>query len=274
MGSVANALENGVVFAAKHAAALDRDYSARTTSPQTVPFTLRKTDEGNLAMTVDGTEIIFTDVERDEDFGYRDDTPPGFLSLYSADGPLSDDLDPTNTSYANVFSYYLDDNGEGANFGYVVVGAETEVADLDALANELTYSGFMNIDFHQQSDFVEFRADSVRVRGDMEMIADFAANTISGSSNLGGLMLRAGDTSEVPMAGQVFLTSTAIEGNSFGSMVTADADFYDSTGVGLLDVEYDGSFFGPTGQEAAGVLSGTSNGGYNVLGQFNSENFD
>ena len=273
VGSVPNALEDGVVFAAKHASALDRDYSAETTSPGTVPFTLRKTAEGNLAMTVDGTEIIFTEADRSE-FGYVDDTAPGYLSLSSADGDQENVLDPENTSYANVFSYYFDNTGEGGNYGYVVIGAETELADLEALSSELTYNGFMNIEFHQQTDYVRFAESAVRVRGNMELVANFDSGMISGNSELGDLMLRDGDTDEAPMDGQVFYTSTMIDGTSFGSTITADTDFYTSTGVGLVDVEYEGSFFGPNGEEAAGVLSGTSAGGYNVVGQFNAEYFD
>lgn len=273
VGTVPLALEQGATLSADHVAQVNRNFNENTTALAAGEFSVRKTADGNLAMIVNGDELIFTDADQNFPNGYEvNDSGNGlFYNLYAYDGPITDVLDTGVRSFANVFTLYKDINGDGIGEQLLaVVGTKTELAQLNLLTGA-SYDGWMNANFWNGSS--SSWDDQVRVRGGMNLSADFTNSTISGQSKPGELLLRSGGNPETSMAGTFFYDGGVIDGTSFDGSVSVDSDFLTSTNVGAVAGEYEGSFYGPFADEAAGIMTGTTDGGYNMIGQFNARTY-
>lgn len=264
-GNAAEALEDGAELKASQRASSGwtRTFSAETAelSADTTAFVSRN-DQGGLDLTVGGQTIRFIASDLSED-GYGFQLPDGTAGIWSWDGDgIIDALDPETGGYTLVFDYYSDnDDGTGRN-GFLVVGTETAEADLQALPTA-TYEGYARIRVAPTTGFDDYAADVSEARGDVTMVADFGAGTVSGEvTNMAGRAPQLEDPTRTwtPFDGALAMEEAAITGNGFTGAITADADF--NAAVGTIDAgsTYSGTFFGPGGEEVGGGIHVTGTG--------------
>jgi hypothetical protein len=232
-------------------------------------FALVKNDKGGVDMTVNGETIAFTGNERQGG---------GFFRM-QADGlakqghPWKSQQD--KSSYSELWSYAFEESLQSVHSGFAVVGVETKP---DVLANKpsATYRGGMGGETHagpMQGDWhqlVSKGPDSTVLN------VQFGANpTISGTITNMRIADATGQGSQNgwgpfrDMAGTLTLESAPITGNGFEGKLTADQAFKNEVGFANFDNgKYAGRFYGPNGEEAAGVISGDNNVGSQFIGGF------
>ncbi|MDP3195418.1 transferrin-binding protein-like solute binding protein [Tabrizicola sp.] len=264
-GNAAEALEAGATLKASQRASSGwtRTFdaaTARLTADSTASVTLN--DEGGLDLTIGGQTIRFIASDLTED-GNGFELPDGTAGIWSWDGEsIADALDPAAGRYSLVFDYYSDnEDGTGRN-GFLVVGTETADADLRALPTA-TYQGYARIRVAPTTGFNDYAADVSEARGDVTMVANFGAGTVSGAvTNMAGRAPRLEDPTRTwtPFDGGLTMEQAAITGNGFTGAITADAGF--AAAVGTIDAgsSYSGTFFGPGGEEVGGGINVTGTG--------------
>lgn len=203
--------------------------SADKTAHTTPDVTFAENDQGGVDVNIGGEVLSFTaaDLEAGENWHTweTDDTR----------------VNVAQWSEYGKFVWYdtWDENGVNVLDGVAVIGTET-TADVIASKANATYSGFSEIWVNDEG-----------LLSDLEMAADFNAGTISGS--LTNFVL-SNDTS-ISVPGTVNMESANIVGNGFAGDIL-------STGAGLAGQEftgiYNGKFYGPNGEEVAGVLAGSN----------------
>lgn len=264
-GNAAEALEDGAALKASQRASSGwtRTFDAETAELSAdTTASVSRNDEGGLDLTIGGQTIRFVASDLTED-GDGFQLPDGTAGIYSWDGDsMEEALDPAAGRYSLVFDYYTDsDDGTGRN-GFLVVGTETADADLQALPTA-TYEGYARIRVAPTTGFDDYDADVSEARGDVTMVADFGAGTVSGEvTNMAGRVPRLEDPTRTwtPFDGALTMEEAAITGNGFTGAITADEGF--TAAVGTVDAgsTYSGTFFGPGGEEVGGGINMSGTG--------------
>lgn len=264
-GNAAEALEDGAELRASQRASAGwtRSFDAETAElSEDSTASVMLNDEGGLDLIIGGQTIRFIASDLSED-GYGFELPDGTAGIWSWDGDgILEALDPAAGRYSLVFDYYSDsEDGTGLN-GFLVVGTETAEADLQALPTA-TYDGYARIRVAPTTGFDDWNADVSEARGDVTMVANFGAGTVSGLvTNMAGRLPNLEDPTRtwVPFDGALTMEEAAITGNGFTGAITADAGF--NAAVGSIDAgsSYSGTFFGPTGEEVGGGINVTGTG--------------
>lgn len=259
-GNAAEALEDGATLRASQRASSGwtRTFDAETAELSgDSTATVRRNDEGGLDLTVGGQTIRFTSADLSED-GYGFVLPDGSAGIWSWDGEsMAEALDPAGGRYSLVFDFYNDNaDGTGRN-GFLVVGTETAEADLQALPTA-TYEGYARMRVAPTTGFDDYQADVSEARGDVTLVADFGAGTVSGEvTNMAGRVPQLEDPTRTWTAfdGSLTMEEAAITGNGFTGAITADAGF--TAEIGSIDAgsSYSGTFFGPGGEEVGGGIN-------------------
>lgn len=260
-------IENDETLTARNVARVrsELDYSNDTTQLLAVSddngFALRRNDSGELTMIVDGTEYAFTPGQRrvevgGEVYGYQveDDDNDIFYSLFNYTGEI-DDIKTPGQGYAEVFGYQTNqvtDDGGYNIAGFSVVGAETRDSDLAAIPTA-TYSGRGRLNVRPQTGFESNGESRTRVRGDLNMTANFGAGTISG--RLENLTVQDPGADRVDQIGAILLNESQFDVNGFAGTVSVDQALSDD-GVNLTRGGYSGAFYGPVAEEVGGVIFG------------------
>lgn len=264
-GNAAEALEDGTSLKASQRASSGwtRNFDAETAALSgDSTATVRRNDQGGLDLTVGGQTIRFVAADLSED-GYGFVLPDGSASIWAWDADsMAEALDPSEGRYSLVFDYHSDNDDDTGRNGFLVVGTETADADLQALPTA-TYEGYARMRVASTTGFDDFDADVSEARGDVTMVADFGAGTVSGEvTNMEGRAPRLEDPTRTwtPFDGSLAMEEAAITGNGFTGAITADAGF--NAEVGTIDggSTYSGTFFGPGGEEVGGGINLTGTG--------------
>jgi hypothetical protein len=239
---------------------------------------IRRNANGEITMTLNGTEHAFQTSERrlesdGKTYGYAYRPADGTsFDLYSQSGEVGELL-ATGNGYSVVVSAMGDlPNGNGTLYhrSYAALGAETQDAAIAPLTGTATFNGYGRLETYPTTNFIDSNTSRNRVRGDVTMTADFDANTISG--HMDGLTLQApGASARNAMAGQVDFGTASFSQNTFTGAVSSDATLATSGLTLNSGSAYTGAFFGPAAQEVSGVINGTGtlNGtAINTIGYF------
>ncbi len=270
-GNAAEALEDGMVLKASQRASSGwtRTFEAETAELSAdSTASVSRNDEGGLDLTIGGQTIRFVASDLNAE-GNGFELPDRTAGIWSWDGEnIAEALDPAAGRYSLVFDYFTDsDDGTGRN-GFLVVGTETADADLQTLPTA-TYDGYARIRVAPTTGFDDYAADVSEARGDVTMVANFGAGTVSGEvTNMAGRLPRLEDETRTwtPFDGALTMEETAITGNGFTGAITANAGF--NAAVGTIDAgsSYSGTFFGPGGEEVGGGINLTGTGAEDGLG--------
>ena len=259
----AQALADGTTLRASERASsgVARNFDDATAAvPQDTTARVTRNASGALTLQVGGETIAFAPGDLTGD-GYGYDTGTAGIWAWNEDS-MAEALDPANGRNSLVFDYYADLPGNKGQSGFVVVGSETDAADLAALPSA-TYSGGTRVRVAPTAGFENYDDAVSEARGDLTMAANFGAGTISGSvTNMEGRAPRNVDPTRTWSAldGTLALNSTGITGNGFAGTVSADSAFTTEVGTVGAGSSYAGTFFGTAANEVAGgvSLTGTS----------------
>ncbi len=183
-------------------------------------------DEQTLTATIGGETIAFVDGA-----GTRLDG-----SDINVDEYLAGDFSQINS----LFGY--PDEGEQTE-GVFAIGFETNPEIIQALAGQATYTGAIQGFGTEISNNGESFVEEAFFEGDVEIVADFGTQLISGSTSI---VLQNSDT-----AFDFDIAETAITGNGFGTDLTLVSCSDGFTCSSNSDIG--GVFFGPNGQELSGI---------------------
>lgn len=271
-GNAAEALADDTTLtaSARTTSGINRNYDAETAaSAGQATAKVSRNASGALTLEAAGRTIEFAPGDLSED-GYGYNTDDASIWAWSADS-MAEQLDPANGQNSLVFDYHTDGEDNTGQNAFIVVGTETDAADLATLPTA-SYEGWSRIRVAPTSGFADWDSAVSEARGDLNMAANFGAGTISGSlTNMSGRATRAEDPTRTwnPIAGSVSLNETAITGNGFSGSLSADSNFESEIGTIASGSTYSGTFFGSDADEVAGGfnLSGTAaEGGASFVG--------
>lgn len=236
-----------------------------------------------LTYVIDGreTEVHFGADDRNDEYGYRVNTGPGDNAryLWSLTDSMWSGEDRTDwTSGSSEFDY-VDINGwaiypPGDGFrGISIYGARTRAADMPA--GSATYEGRLAANIWDGDD-PDYPSGITEVNGDLTLEADFDRSTISGTVD--GIHVRpenSGDWPGVPLgeSNSLDISNGRIVGSWFDADwagVDTSAGSVTCTAIGCPTASdtipehslhgfagtVEGEFFGPSAEEAGGVLGG------------------
>ena len=168
------------------------------------------------------------------------------------------EFDYTNLAGWAITNYPAGSNnfGQSTSYsGYMAYGTMTDVGELPV--GTASYNGRA---FAQILPVDDTRGSArYSIRGDLSITANFAADTIDGSIN--GIEVRSPGDSGFSATSRVFnLGNGSITGNGFSADLTESGNA--STSISMA-----GGFYGPSGEEVGGVLSGMMSEGV-VRGYF------
>lgn len=260
-GNAAEALADDTTLtaSARTTSGINRDYDAESAaSAGAATAKVSRNASGALTLEAAGRTIEFAPGDLSED-GYGYETDGAGIWAWSADS-MAEQLDPANGQNSLVFDYYTDGEDNTGQNAFIVVGTETDEADLAALPTA-SYSGWSRIRVAPSTGFEDWDSAVAEARGDLNMAANFGAGTVSGSlTNMQGRATRTEDPTRTwnTITGTVTLNETAITGNGFSGALTADSNFESEIGTIASGSTYSGTFFGSDADEVAG--------GFNVTG--------
>lgn len=272
--SLLEALQEGPVHARRvTSAGTNETYGADETTYTLTQndFSVEITDAGNrvIVFTLNGEEFELTEADEvsGEGFGFwevRRDDGLTVISVFPVRSTVDELYAGEGPRYAAAFGYFANDfSGDlmGRN-GFAVVGTETRASELDNRGDAVaTYSGRAQFQIREQGiDWNDFNASA---RANIELTADFGANTIAGEGDITQLQLRSGSTvnSDTDPEGGLVFEEAAIQGNAFLGNLNPDADLLAAEPElsAIIDAStYSGAFYGPNGEEVGGVTSGTA----------------
>lgn len=229
-------------------------------------FAIVKNNKGGVDITMDGTNFSYAAADKQGNGYYRSDGG-GAHQAHSWESAAD------KHSFSQLWSYSFEENVNSTHSGFAVVGAETKPEVLVNKASA-TYRGSMGghtIAGPMQGDWRQLVSKGM---DSTVLDVQFGANpTISGT--ISNMQIRdsvndgKGWGPFRDMAGTLTLESAPISGNGYEGKVTADAAFINSVGFTKFENgKYAGRFYGPNGEEAAGVISGDNNVGSMFLGGF------
>ncbi len=281
-GTVGKAVQDGKTLTAQDGGSVgaNLDYGTGDTGLAPAPkFKVWKNANGELSYEVNGVAQDFTTAQREVDpndgntYGYTTNGVNNVWSgLWNYTGTLDEALDPNNPQYLTVWGYQTNQvspNSQPDLNGFAVVGTETRPQDLAPLVSA-TYSGRARMDTRADTGWVDNQTSRTRVRGDMNLAADFSAGTVSGA--ISNMTLQPPGGVEAGIAGAVSMDQTALTGNGFAGTLTPNAAFLTSLGANAsMTGNYGGTFYGPAAEQVGGTLSvtGSANGqGFNGTGYY------
>ena len=271
--SLLEALQEGPVYARRvTSAGVDEN-----STDDGLVYTLNQNDfsvqvnslgDREIAVTINGEEVILTQADERDDFSWRIETiVPGssedssFVSVFLVGKSLDEFYSDGGSRYVTTFGYFYDESfADDTNiYGRAVVGTETRNSEVDDRGTAVaTYSGRANLAVRQQgARFDEFDAF---VDAEIEMTADFGADSISGTGDVTRVRELVSGTDFDPEGGMIF-EETSIQGNAFQGDLNPDADLLTAEPVlsAIIDSStYSGAFYGPNAEEIGGVASGSA----------------
>ncbi|WP_157970066.1 transferrin-binding protein-like solute binding protein [Pelagibacterium sediminicola] len=245
-GPASQALANGTTLLAYDSAmstSLVHNFNADQTSaiaPQ--HFSIAANALGGVDVTVGEITHSFTAAEMGQ-WSWQSAAGQTFYEVSSLSGETADVMDSTNPAHHQIWGYWWDE-GTGESYGgFATVGTEARVEALVGKANA-TYTG--------RAGAVLANTDSFNTTedmwGDLEMVADFGAGSISGDiTNM--------QNNGNPLPGTVSLQLGNINGTGFSGNVAVSNELLTLFDLDMLDGTYSGKFFGPNAEEIAGVMS-------------------
>ena len=153
-------------------------------------------------------------------------------------------------TFHKILGYYVFDNtGTGSRErGHFIVGDDTDPLRMGLKTKTATYNGYFYANVSPVTGTPPDQA--MAATGGLKMTADFDKDTMSGQST--SFQIRdAGAPNFNDQNYTLWLKETTINGNFFSG--TMDSNFAYMNGT------YTGQFYGGNAQEAAGVVSGSSN---------------
>ena len=269
--SLLEALQEGPVYARRvTSAGADENTNTQIYTLNQNDFSVRINSLGDreIAVTINGEEVVLTQADEDGDFGWRVETiVPGssedssFVSVFLVGKSLDEFYSDGGSRYVTTFGYFYDESfADDTNiYGRAVVGTETRNSEVDDRGTAVaTYSGRANLAVRQQgARFDEFDAF---VDAEIEMTADFGADSISGTGDVTRVRELVSGTDFDPEGGMIF-EETSIQGNAFQGDLNPDADLLTAEPVlsAIIDSStYSGAFYGPNAEEIGGVASGSA----------------
>ena len=231
----------------------------------------------------DETTIVIENAATLEGNSFRLEGEGIFFDVFVRGGlELADLLNDTiGSGYLVSGGVYYNEGGDGfALQTEFIIGTETTddmIAQLGLDNTSATYFGSSQIRIRR--DDVDWSTYNANVYGDLEMDADFAAQTVSG--NLTNLFYEEfvgpDPDDEYPIDGSLILNETSIQANAFSGSMSADAvligDDPGLAAVGSL-ATYSGAFYGPDANEVGGTITGSGSfedQGYLIQGTFTGQ---
>jgi hypothetical protein len=241
---------------------------------------VRLNDEGEVTLELEGTEMVFTEANREVDeegnvFSYFTEAECDDIGFCVSLGSFSGEIDELKSN-GNGYMEVLSAQSNQVNSGppdlkvFAVVGTETMDEDLGALGSA-TYLGRTRFDLTPATGFISNSESRTRLRSDVTMTANFGAGTISGVMD--AFEVRdAGQSDFVDVLGSIAMTEAEFTVNGFEGGLAPDAEFLAENDV-ILDSSstYSGAFYGPNAEEVGGVfsVSGTDESeAFNGIGYF------
>lgn len=261
-GTAGEALDNGETLHAYNAqmsSSILLDDTNNTASSGGAPdFSIRETAEGDVVVSVNGVETTFTD-EHNVGWGFQQaEAPENSLSSYS-DMVVDDTL--STDKHHQIWRYWWNsEGGDASRVGFAAVGTETTSAHIEGRAATATYEGYagaLNVATDDPSDRTMIFGD------DLTMMANFDTSRISGT--VGGLRYDPQGANQDITGGEIQMLETNIVGNGFNGNIAANEELLEFVLQRALESgdpvpgaplgNYGGKFYGPNGEEIAGVFS-------------------
>lgn len=234
-----------------------------TTSPavdSAANVSIAKNSSGGYDVTVDGKTVSFAATD-------QTGTPTTQGGTYF--GSYANSANSTQNymtlfgkgSYSGLLAASTLTNGTGENDVFAAIGSPTDPSVLASKANA-TYSGRMIMTAAPDAPVNATTTINAGIQGDVTLNADFSAGNVSGQVNNlttegcagGDCGAESGSWGGVPQSGSMTMGTAPISGNSFTGSLSGSGSFASTAGT------YTGNFYGPNGQEATGVVSGTATG--------------
>jgi len=231
----------GFKSSAETVTAVSNGTTPATVSQRDVSFAV--TDTTQVTVTIDGTPYV---LDLDGSF-YR--TTQGNLSvLFFLESLRYDDLE---------FGWLFQENlatGE-AEGGYIVWGFKTDPVEVAAQSGTATYTGQARFDVYNATTD-EYGSGSI------QLVTDFASDTISGTMILSDIDGLAGGLGGLPDA-TVTINPAAITSNGFSTTTSTVITGANLNGAVINPGTLEGTFFGSNAPRVGGTFSAT---GTNALG--------
>jgi len=240
-------------------------------------FSMKFNADGNLVVTLEGDEYIFTedDLYEEEDgrvYGYEKSGEAGlWRSFFSRSGELAELR--SNEDYYEIFNVAFENSDQtGALRGFVVVGNPTR--DLSELGDvTATYEGRGRIDLYVAEGYQGSSNSRATWRSDLTMVANFGDSTISGRLEGNAEYRETAADEYEPDDGVVILSETSFTNAGFEGAL--DMSEFDLEPDERFTGSYEGSFYGPEANSVAGTISGyyedTEEEGGTAIGHFGAD---
>lgn len=248
-------------------------YSENTAenSSGTTPITFKRNASGDVRVVFEGEEFTLGEDAKflqpdGTSYGFEiiDDAKEGtedyqYIGLWSWSGTLNEVFSLDRDSYAQIWNLWANKGtGEGGQTIFVV-GTETKAEVLGGF-NLVEYAGNSHL-FLRQTDATPMGRAEFDFN-DARLSVNFKEDSVSGS--FGGTRARLQsfndetqrwETSEYSdIGGGLNIINGSIDGNSFSAEFVADQDL---SVLKSLAGTVNGKFYGPEGENLAGVLSGS-----------------
>lgn len=236
------------------------DRATGATTRHETGFALRRNATGGPEVTVGGRTLDFTPEDLDV-LGVAWVRTSDFSQRVMVNSELTGRaLTGEGRNFSQIWSYFYE-NADVRLRGYAAVGNTTPPASLPAMASA-TYIGGAGMDITSRTDpedgfGLEWGTVGTAIsdrNAEARLTADFVGKTVSGS--LTGALRSDGLAYRVAPEHDMVLERTAITGNGFKGAVTGMNVEAGST--------YQGRFFGPAAEEAAGVFDIEYGGGTHI----------
>lgn len=238
-----------------------RTSGAGVTSATNTDFSVETNNDGGIDIEADGKTMSFSDSDVSGDQWRKDGNPQQVAIAFGKS--TREAIDEDDKNYSQVWQYFYADNSPEQLTGFAVVGNETPVGSMPTSA-DATYVGQAGMivspvagNIGQNSFAVQWGTDDAKRANrssDARLEADFAAKSVNGAFT--GAVVIAGNTATSDARFDVTLQNGNISGNGFSGNLT---------GNNIDNGSYEGKFFGPSAEEAAGVVE-MSRGGGTFLG--------
>lgn len=186
-----------------------------------------------------------------------------YIGLWSQEGDLDSVLAVDREDYAQVWQLWTEEQGAPGEAAFFVVGTKTAETALGAFTTS-DYNGFAlaqivmtegNPNNRTQVRFLE-----------TSMSVNFQTNELSGQMSGAQVRQRVFDeaqnkwvnTDYSDIDGAVNISSGAISGNGFTATASANDALLTSGGYKSVEASVDGSFYGPSADQAAGTFTGSA----------------
>ena len=182
-----------------------------------------------------------------------------YIGLWSQEGDLDKVLAVDRKDYAQVWGFYIQNQGAPAQYTKFVVGAETKSEALGSFTTQ-DYNGFSYLTGYPVDD--DPRARTEAWFEETVLNVNFSENKVTGV--LGGSETRTRQYDEVTGTtrsdrltdtGTLLIKDGTISGNGFTADVVSGKAFTE-VDINTVSIEMNGKFYGPEAEQVAGTMSG------------------